>query len=95
MFPTTCASASRRPSGFLATSGIRQLQRELVHIMSDASIVGHPLGTGNDRPSKAFRKGRVCSEDGCGTRLSLYNPGKFCALHEPMTVPRTRGKKIA
>jgi len=62
--------------------------------MSDA-IVGHPLGTGADRPSKKFGKDRTCKQEGCGTRLSLYNPGKFCSLHEPMTVPRTRGKKIA
>ncbi|HEX7168161.1 MAG TPA: hypothetical protein VF230_14375 [Acidimicrobiales bacterium] len=63
--------------------------------MSDTAVVGQSFGTGSDRPSKNFGKGRVCGEDGCGTRLSLYNPGKYCSLHEPMTVPRTRGKKIA
>jgi len=25
----------------------------------------------------------------------MYNNGKYCYLHEPMAVPRTRGKKIA
>jgi len=25
----------------------------------------------------------------------MYNQGKYCYLHEPMAVPRTRGKKIA
>ena len=63
--------------------------------MSDAAIVGHALGNGADRPSKNFGNGRTCKEDGCETRLSKYNPGKYCSLHEPMTVPRTRGKKIA
>ena len=63
--------------------------------MSDAAIVGHPLGSGTDRPSKNFGKDRFCREEGCGTKLSRYNPGKYCSLHEPMTVPRTRGKKIA
>ena len=62
--------------------------------MSDTAVVGHPI-TGNDRPSKAFSKDRVCREQGCETRLSMYNQGKFCSIHEPMTVPRTRGKKIA
>ena len=62
--------------------------------MSDTAVVGHPI-TGNDRPSKAFSKNRVCREVGCETRLSMYNNGKFCSIHEPMTVPRTRGKKIA
>jgi hypothetical protein len=50
---------------------------------------------GRDRPSRSFGKGRVCREPGCGTRLSMYNSGKHCSEHEPMTVPRTRGKKIA
>ena len=62
--------------------------------MSDAAVIGHPI-SGNDRPSKAFGKNRVCREPSCETRLSIYNNGKFCYLHEPMAVPRTRGKKIA
>jgi hypothetical protein len=37
----------------------------------------------------------VCRQPGCTTRLSIYNNGKFCYQHEPMIVPRTRGKKIA
>ncbi len=49
---------------------------------------------GSDRPSRSFGSGRVCREAGCETRLSMYNSGKFCYEHEPMTVPRTRGKKI-
>ena len=28
-------------------------------------------------------------------RTVMYNNGKYCYLHEPMAVPRTRGKKIA
>lgn len=58
----------------------------------------HVAGTsinGADRPSKAFGKNRECRESGCETRLSIYNNGKYCYLHEPMAVPRTRGKKIA
>lgn len=62
--------------------------------MSDRSIPGHPISAG-ERPSKAFAHGRVCRQSGCDTRLSIYNNGKYCASHEPMAVPRTRGKKIA
>jgi hypothetical protein len=62
--------------------------------MSDQAIGGTPIA-GSERPSRAFTKGRTCREPGCGTRLSIYNNGKFCYLHEPLTVPRTRGKKIA
>ena len=41
------------------------------------------------------RPGRICSEDGCQTRLSIYNDGSFCSVHAPMSTPRTRGRKIA
>jgi len=50
---------------------------------------------GGGRPSKAFKPGRICSEPGCQTALSIYNKGKFCYSHEPMQAPRTRGRKIA
>ncbi|HWG72881.1 MAG TPA: hypothetical protein VG184_02370 [Acidimicrobiales bacterium] len=62
--------------------------------MSERSLGGHTL-SGSERPSKAFAKDRVCREHGCTTRLSIYNNGKYCFHHEPMAVPRTRGKKIA
>ena len=62
--------------------------------MSD-TFVGHAITGGSERPSRSFKRGRVCHEDGCTTILSMYNDGKFCALHQPMEVPRTRGKKIA
>jgi len=62
--------------------------------MSDRSLGGHAL-VGNERPSRAFEKDRVCREPNCTTRLSIYNNGKFCYQHEPMAVPRTRGRKIA
>jgi hypothetical protein len=58
------------------------------------SIGAIPL-RGHERPSRSFRKGRVCEHPGCGTQLSIYNGGDYCYLHEPVTVPRTRGKKIA
>lgn len=38
--------------------------------------------------------GRVCEEPECDTRLSRYNEFEFCALHQPMVVPRMRGKVI-
>ena len=65
-----------------------------------SSSTDHVAGTsinGADRPSKAFGNGkeRLCREPECETLLSMYNNGKYCYLHEPMAVPRTRGKKIA
>lgn len=58
------------------------------------SVGGHRI-SGSERPSKSFKAGRVCSDPDCSVRLSIYNNGKFCALHAPMAVPRTRGRKIA
>jgi hypothetical protein len=62
--------------------------------MSEPAVQGTAF-VGSDRPSRNFGKGRVCREAGCETRLSMYNNGKYCYTHEPMAVPRTRGKKIA
>lgn len=60
-----------------------------------SEVVAGTSINGNDRPSKAFEKDRLCREPECETRLSMYNNGKYCYLHEPMAVPRTRGRKIA
>ena len=62
--------------------------------MSEASVAGTPF-VGHDRPSRTFGTDRACKEPGCNTQLSMYNQGKYCYPHEPMAVPRTRGKKIA
>jgi hypothetical protein len=62
--------------------------------MNERTVTGHPI-TGNNQPSKSYGDNRVCREPGCETRLSRYNNGKYCYSHEPMSVPRTRGKKIA
>lgn len=62
--------------------------------MSSEAVSGNGIN-GADRASKAFGKDRLCREPDCETRLSIYNNGKYCYLHEPMAVPRTRGKKIA
>ncbi len=62
--------------------------------MSDTPIAAQSLN-GADRPSRTFGRNRVCREPGCDTKLSIYNDGKYCYQHEPMAVPRTRGRKIA
>jgi len=51
--------------------------------------------SGGERPSKSFGRDRTCRHPGCTTKLSMYNNGKYCFQHEPMAVPRTRGRKIA
>ena len=36
---------------------------------------------------------RTCDEFGCQTVLSMYNDSDFCSIHQPMVVPRMRGRK--
>ena len=31
--------------------------------------------------TRTYGAGRICTMDGCGTRLSAYNPSSVCALH--------------
>lgn len=57
--------------------------------------IGGSAFTGTGRPSRTFARGRECAEDGCATKLSIYNAGRFCSRHEPQITPRMRGKKIA
>ena len=57
--------------------------------------IGGSAFTGTGRPSRTFPRGRVCDEEGCETRLSIYNEGRFCSRHQPQVTPRMRGRKIA
>ncbi|MHB8262997.1 MAG: hypothetical protein ACYDGY_04515 [Acidimicrobiales bacterium] len=47
------------------------------------------------QPVPVFRRGRICRQAGCKTRLSIYNPGDFCYRHEVRAAPRVRAKKTA
>jgi hypothetical protein len=62
--------------------------------MDDRSLSGERI-TSTEQPSRRYKPGRVCEEPGCRTKLSIYNDGQFCSLHQPMITPRTRGRKIA
>ena len=46
------------------------------------------LQTGK-RP-KVEQQGRVCAEDSCETRLSIYNRSDRCNVHRPVHYPRSR-----
>lgn len=48
---------------------------------------------GSGPRSRTFERGRLCGEAGCGTCLSIYNDGSFCARHQAKVTPRMRGKK--
>ncbi|MEZ5126423.1 MAG: hypothetical protein R2826_09275 [Thermoleophilia bacterium] len=47
---------------------------------------GHRLRSASEGTTKTrtYGVGRTCIVEGCGTRLSAYNPSRTCALHEGM-----------
>jgi hypothetical protein len=38
-------------------------------------------------PNRSYGAGRVCAAGRCATRLSIYNPGRFCWRHGPADIP--------
>jgi hypothetical protein len=44
---------------------------------------GHRIQSAGDEVgrTRTYGSGRVCAVEGCGTRLSAYNPSDVCALH--------------
>ncbi len=62
--------------------------------MDHEAVSGSPI-TSEEGSAERFGAGRVCRDETCETRLSIYNDGAFCSVHAPMVTPRTRGKKLA
>ena len=48
----------------------RSLRGSRLHDVADAML-----------KTRTYGIGRICIVDGCGTRLSAYNPSSVCALH--------------
>ena len=45
---------------------------------------------GGIRPSKSFDQGRVCKDESCSTKLSIYNKRDHCFNHAPVISPSVR-----
>ncbi len=45
------------------------------------------------RRNRTYASDRVCAEEGCETRLSIYNRSKLCWQHEPVRYDVLRGRK--
>jgi hypothetical protein len=45
------------------------------------------------RRNRVWEGGRTCAENGCITRLSIYNRSKYCWAHEPLHYYIARGRK--
>jgi hypothetical protein len=48
----------------------------------------HQLIAMDGRPVSSSASGRVCAEDACATRLSIYNHTTFCSIHGRPTGPK-------
>ncbi len=46
-------------------------------------------------PSPTHGEDRICEVAGCGTRLSRYNPARFCWQHAEVVFPTYRGKRLS
>ncbi len=45
------------------------------------------------RANRTWGTGRVCAEEGCTTKLSIYNKSPQCWQHEPVRYYLVRGKR--
>ena len=45
------------------------------------------------RPNRTWSAGRACAEEGCETRISIYNKAKYCWAHAPVRYYIPRGRK--
>jgi hypothetical protein len=45
------------------------------------------------RRNRMWSSDRACAEEGCVTKLSIYNRSKFCWAHEPVHYYIARGRK--
>jgi len=46
-------------------------------------LPGRMTATFDVAPQQTYPANRYCVEDGCFTRLSIYNRGRHCFLHDP------------
>ena len=53
---------------------------------SHTSVLRGVLARPLQWPPPIYPPGRVCTAEGCKTRLSIYNKWVFCWLHEPLHV---------
>lgn len=68
--------------------------RLVAQFMEERALSGDRI-IGASTQSRTYARGRICAEDDCTTRLSIYNDGDYCSLHHRAITPRIRGRKIA
>lgn len=61
--------------------------------MSDESVYRGARVREIPRANRTYDAGRVCAEEGCETKLSIYNRWQYCWQHEPVHEYISRGKR--
>ena len=46
--------------------------------------------SGGSKAVRTYGEDRVCSVDGCTTKLSVYNPSRVCSVHAHLAAKRPR-----
>jgi hypothetical protein len=67
----------------------------------DDEAIGGPIIGAEPHHVKTFPRDRVCEHEGCSTRLSMYNRGSLCVVHDHLGgnlcvhVARTASRRAA
>jgi hypothetical protein len=61
--------------------------------MSENQVVRGSRPRELPRPNRTYGQGRVCSHEGCDTRISIYNKSSYCWAHAPLKYPLVRGER--
>jgi hypothetical protein len=59
------------------------------------TLLGRRVGTSLGRRPTLHQERRICSENGCDTVLSRYNPQMQCRVHAVPRYPRLRGRPLS
>jgi hypothetical protein len=74
-------------------TGIPAAGRGLEMAMSDQTVIRGSRPQELPRPNRTYARGRVCEQEGCQTRLSVYNQARYCWQHAPVRFPLVRGQR--
>jgi hypothetical protein len=61
--------------------------------MSDQTVIRGSRARELPRPNRTYAAGRLCAQEGCPTRLSIYNKSDHCWQHDPVSFPLVRGER--
>ena len=68
--------------GFAASPYVAPMQTHMPIQLLDDEAIGGPILGADHHHVKTFPCDRVCEHEGCSTRLSMYNSGSLCVVHD-------------